>query len=447
VTETGRDREIVLDMLLEVIEDKKFSHTVLNQVLKKHQEMDKQQRAFISRLFTGTVERYLTLDYYINSFASLKVEKMKPLIRNLLRLSVYQILYMDQIPESAVCNEAVKLAKKRGFSKLSGFVNAILRNIIRNRETLALPDKDTNPALYLEAAYSFPSWLAKHLLAQYDYQQLEAMLASSLREKETSIRCNLLRSNPKELRQLLEAEGVRVKDSEYLDYAFRISSYDHLERLDSFRRGLFTVQDVSSMLVCEAAGLKNTDFVVDVCSAPGGKALHAAQIAAKVSARDLTEYKAGLIRENMTRLGAGNVEVKVWDATVTDPSLIGKADVVLADLPCSGLGVIGKKADIKYRLTPAGLKELEELQMSILSVVKDYVKPGGILIYSTCTVNRDENQKIRNWFLEHFDFQAESLDPYLPESLKNKDTKEGYLQLLQGIHGTDGFFLTRLRRR
>lgn len=447
MTEKGNDREIVLDMLLEVIEDKKFSHTVLNQVLKRHQEMEKQQRAFISRLFTGTVERYLTLDYYINSFASLKVEKMKPFIRNLLRLSVYQLLYMDQVPESAACNEAVKLAKKRGFAKLSGFVNAILRNIIRNRGALALPDKEADPALYLEVAYSFPRWLTEHLLKQYSYPEVEAMLASSMKEKETTIRCNLIRTNPNELRQLLRSEGVTVEDSEYLDYAFKISGYDYLDKLQPFHNGLFTVQDVSSMLVCEAAGIQKLNFVVDVCSAPGGKALHAAETADRVSARDLTEYKTGLIEENIARLGMTNVDVKVWDATVPDTSLYGKADVVLADLPCSGLGVIGKKADIKYRLTPEQLTELVELQKKILSVVKDYVKPGGVLIYSTCTVNREENHGNRSWFLEQYDFEAESLDPYLPERLRNVDTKEGYLQLLQGTHPTDGFFLARFRRK
>ncbi len=447
MTKQDKEREIVLDMLLEVIENQKFSHKVLGQVLARHQELEKQQRAFISRLFTGTVERYLTLDYYINSFASLKVGNMKPLIRNLLRLSVYQLLYMDQIPDSAVCNEAVKLAKKRGFAKLSGFVNAILRNLIRNRETLTLPDREADPALYLEVVYSFPRWLCEHLLGQYSYPEVEAMLASSLQEKETTIRCNLLKIKPAKLKELLEAEGVTTWSDEYLEYAFKISGYDYLEKLPSFQKGLFTIQDVSSMLVCEAAGIRKTDLVVDVCAAPGGKALHAAQTAGKVSARDLTEYKAGLIRENITRLGVDNVEVKVWDAGITDAAMIGKADVVLADLPCSGLGVIGKKADIKYRLTPAGLKELEELQKRILSVVKDYVKPGGILIYSTCTINRDENQKNRDWFLEQFDYEAESLDPYLPEALRSQDTKEGYLQLLQGIHPTDGFFLARFRRR
>ena len=420
---------------------------ILGQALKKHQELEKQQRAFISRLFTGTLERYLTLDYYINSFASLRVEKMKPFIRNLLRLSVYQLLYMNQVPESAVCNEAVKLAKKRGFAKLSGFVNAILRNMIRNRESLPTPDRKAEPAVYLEVRYSFPRWLSELLLSQYSYPEVEAMLDSSLKEKRTSIRCNLQKINPTELKRLLEAEGMTVEDSGYLNYAFTISNYDYLDKSEAFLNGYFTVQDVSSMLVCEAADIRKTDFVVDVCSAPGGKALHAAESAERVSARDLTEYKTGLIEENIARLGVHNVEVKVWDATVPDPSLYGKADLVLADLPCSGLGVIGKKADIKYRLTLAGLKELEELQKKILSVVKDYVKPGGILMFSTCTVNRNENLENRDWFLRQFDFETESLDLFLPEALRNQDTKEGYLQLLQGVHPTDGFFLSRFRRK
>jgi 16S rRNA (cytosine967-C5)-methyltransferase len=447
VTDTINAREIVLDMLLEVIEGDKYSHTVLNQTLKKHQQLEKQERAFISHLFTGTVKRYLTLDYIINQFASLSVQKMKPLIRNLLRMSVYQIMYMNQVPVSAVCNEAVNLAKKRGFTKLSGFVNGVLRNIARNSVGIKYPDKSKDPNLYLEVTYSYPKWLVTKLLEQYELNTIEKMFQASLKEKETTIRCNKKRNSSLELKKLLESEGVTIEDSEYLDYAFKIKNYDYLDKLQSFQQGCFTIQDVSSMLVCEAAGIGHDDFVVDVCAAPGGKALHAAEIAKKVSARDLTEYKIKLIEENITRLGASNVETKVWDATKLDNELIQCADVVIADLPCSGLGVIGKKSDIKYKLTQNQHKDLVELQRIILNIAQSYVKEGGILIYSTCTVNRDENQGNRDWFLENYEFEAESLDSYLPVQLRNENTKNGYLQLIQGIHNTDGFFLSRFRKK
>ncbi len=438
-------REIVLDMLLQVIEQGEFSHRVLGRTLRFYQDMPKQERAFVSRLFTGTVKRYLTLDYIIEQHSSLPVRKMKPVIRNLLRLSVYQLVFMDAIPPSAVCNEAVRLAKKRGFTKLSGFVNANLRNIARAGENIAYPDKN-DTVEFLSIRYSMPGWLVSQLLHQYDIGQVEAMLEASMREKEITIRCNRIKTTPSELKEILTGEGITVKEHSYLKEAFIIEGFDYLEGLKSFSEGFFTVQDVSSMLAVEAAGAEKEDFVVDVCAAPGGKALHIAEKADRVSARDLTEYKIKRIEENILRLGIKNVETKVWDATVPDKNIAGKADVVIADLPCSGLGVLGKKYDIKYKLTQNQQKELVELQRKILTVVSDYVKPGGILLYSTCTVNCHENVENMKWFLSNHDFVADSLNDYLPADLHSDTTAAGYLQLLQGVNPTDGFFICRMRK-
>ncbi len=447
MTKERNGREIVLDMLLQVIDGEEFSHRVLGRALKNYQDRNKQERAFISRLFTGSVKHYLTLDYIIEQFSSLPVRKMKPLIRNLLRLSVYQLIYMESIPASAICNEAVKLTKKRGFSNLSGFVNGNLRSIARMKDTIKYPDKAKDIDEYLHIRYSTPKWLVTMLLDQYTTEQVEAMLEASLKEKEITIRCNRIKTTPKELEDILIGEGIRVMAHPYLEEAFVICDIDYLEGYKSFNDGLFTVQDVSSMLVSEASGAGKEDFVVDVCAAPGGKALHIAERAERVSARDLTEYKIKLINENILRMGANNIETKVWDATVTDSDIINKADVVIADLPCSGLGVIGKKYDIKYKLTQNQQKELVELQRIILKVVSEYVKPGGILIYSTCTVNRQENIENMEWFLANHDFTADSLDSYLPDILHSDTSRVGYLQLLQGIHPTDGFFICRMRKR
>lgn len=447
MTDQTDGREIALDMLIEILEDKKFSHNILANTLRKHQQLQKQERAFISRLCVGTLKQYMTLDYVINQFASLPVAKMKPLIRNLLRLSVYQIMYMDQVPVSAVCNEAVKLAKKRGFTKLSGFINGILRNIARNISILSFPDERKEPAFYLEVRYSTPRWLIDRLLEQYEFSTVEAMLNASLRDKELTIRCNQNKISPDELKECLQKEGVTVEASEYLNYAFKLKDYDYLEGLESFRKGYYTVQDVSSMLVCQVAGIRKQDFVVDLCAAPGGKALHAAETAAKVSARDLSERKIRLIQDNIKRMGFTNIETKVWDATKEDEALDSLADVVIADLPCSGLGIMGKKPDIKYNLTMEQLRDLTKLQRSILKQAVKYVKVGGYLMFSTCTVNRNENLDNRNWLLENFDFEAVSLEDNLPPMLHCETTKEGYLQLIQGIHNTDGFFLCKMRRR
>lgn len=440
-------REVVLDMLLEVIEGDRYCHTVLFHTLKKYQYLEKQERAFISRICTGTVKRYLTLDYIINQYASLPVHKMKPLIRNLLRLSVYQIFFMDQVPVSAVCNEAVKLAKKRGFIKLSGFVNGILRTIARNVESFVYPNQSDNPIAYLSVVYSIPEWIVTKLLEQYDFDTVEKILIAALKEKETTIRCNQSKISPEKLKAMLQEDGVTVEDSEYLPYAFKIKDYDYLEKLSAFQLGYFFVQDVSSMLVCQVAGIKENDFVVDVCAAPGGKATHAAELARKVSARDLTEFKISLIKENSNRLGFLNIETLVWDATELDPDIVEQADVVIADLPCSGMGVFGKKPDIKYKLTQKQQTELVTLQKVMLQITSQYVKVGGVLIFSTCTMNNEENIDNLRWFLHEFDYEAESIDPYLPVSLHGETTKLGYLQLIPGIHNSDGFFLARLRRK
>lgn len=446
MTDHYNEREIVLNMLLEVLEGDEFSHRVLSKTLKKYQDRPKQERAFISRLFAGTVKHYITLDYIIDQVSTLPVRKMKTLIRNLLRLSVYQLIFMENVPASAVCNEAVKLAKKRGFSKLAGFINGNLRNIARMGTDIKYPDKDKDLAGYLSIRYSAPLWLTEMLLGQYETNQVEAMLDASLREKEITIRCNRKKTTPDELKNLLIAEGLTVTEHPYLKEAFVIKDFDYLEGLSAFKDGLFAIQDVSSMLVSEVAGAGINDFVVDVCAAPGGKALHIAEKAGFVSARDLTDYKVGLIDENIRRLGINNVQTKVWDALVPDTDVIGKADIVIADLPCSGLGVLGKKYDIKYKLTQNQQKELVVLQRKILDVVSEYVKPGGVLIYSTCTVNREENIENMEWFIKNHDFNAESLNKYIPKSLQSDTTEKGYLQLLQGIHPTDGFFICKLRK-
>lgn len=447
MTDKANAREVVLDMLMEVIEGDRYSHKVLSNTLKNHQQLEKQERAFITRLFIGTVKLYLRLDYIIDQFSTIPTLKMKPLIRCILRQGVYQILYMEQVPVSAACNEAVKLAKKRNFTKLSGFVNAILRNIARSINTISYPDPSKSPIEYLSVSYSFPKWLASKFVEQYGFNTAEAMIASSLREKETTIRCNNKKLSAERLKAVLQEEGLTVEDGLYLDYAFKIKNYDYLEKLDSFKQGCYAVQDVSSMLVCEVAGITEASLVIDVCSAPGGKSMHAAQVARKVIARDISDYKVGLIEENIKRLGYTNIETNVWDAIKLDDNMVRQADIVIADLPCSGLGVIGKKPDIKYKLTSEQLNELVVLQRKILEVVQNYVKVGGVLIFCTCTVNYDENINNRDWFLENFDFEADSIYEALPEPLRSSEAKEGYLQLLQGIHDTDGFFISKLIKK
>ncbi len=450
MTKTINTREVVLEILMEVLENNKYSHLILNQALKKYQYLEKHDRAFISRISEGTIEQMLQIDYIMNQFSKVAVHKMKPLIRNIMRMAVYEIKFMDSIPVSASCNEAVKLAGKRGFSSLKGFVNGVLRNISRNLLDIKYPEKDVDIVKYLSIRYSIPEWIIEKLRLEYSDDVVEKIAEASLEEQKTSVRIVSNRKSKEEILNLLEKENVTVEANKYLDYAFYVSGYNYLNDLKVFREGALQVQDTSSMLVAEAAGVEEGNSVIDVCAAPGGKSLHIAEKlneSGMVEARDLTEYKVNLIQENIDRIGAKNIFAKQQDALLLEESSLDKADILIADLPCSGLGVMGKKTDIKYKTNPDTLKDLVKLQRDILSVVQKYVKVGGTLIYSTCTINKEENEENINWFTENFPFVTEDLNPYLPSSLASADEmKKGYIQLLPGIHNTDGFFLGRLKR-
>ena len=457
-------RELALYVMLEVSEKGGYSHIILRDLMGKYQYLEKRDRAFLSRLCEGTLEQQLRMDEVLNRFSSVPVKKMKPVIRNILRLGVYQLLFMDSVPDSAVCNESVKLAVKKGFAPLKGFVNGVLRSIARNKEEALLPFGKEHPdvpdAEFMSIKYSMPAWLVERWLSVYKREQTEQMLKAFLEGRNTQIRCNLSRITPEQLKKRLEAEGVRAEILPCLPYALEISGYDYLEKLSAFREGLFQVQDISSMLCAAAADPKAGDFCLDVCAAPGGKSLHLADLLAVreaeavqneasggfVEARDLTEYKIRLLEENIQRSKRSNIRARQWDATVFDPEMEGAADIVLADLPCSGLGVIGRKKDIKYKITPEALEELAALQRSILAVVSRYVKVGGTLMYSTCTVNRGENEDNMRWFLENFPFEPVSLEAVLPSGLGPETARQGYVQLLPGMHACDGFFFAKFRR-
>lgn len=427
-------RELVLDILIEVNEKEQYSHLVIRDVLSKYQYLEKKERAFLTRLAEGTIEHMLEMDFIINSFSKVKVKKMKPLIRNLLRMSVYQLKYMDAIPDAAVCNEAVKLARKRGFGQLRGFVNGVLRNIARELENLRYPDERLEPEHFLEVIYSVPVWMVRKWIDDYGYAQAKEICASFLQERPITIRTNLTKTTPEELKQRLETEGVRVKAIKKLSYAFEISGYDYLQSLETFEEGLFYVQDVSSMMVAEIAAPQKGDYIIDVCAAPGGKSSHLAEKlegTGYVEARDLTEYKVSLIEENIERHGLENMNAVQMDATIYDECSKEKADVLICDLPCSGLGVMGKKTDIRYKMTAEKQTELVKLQRQILDTVHTYVKKGGTLLYSTCTIHKDENAGNVAWFVEKYpEFEIISSE-----------------QMFPGGEYHDGFYIAKLRRK
>ena len=297
-----------------------------------------------------------------------------------------------------------------------------------------MPKREDGEIPYLSVSYSMPEWIVKVWEKDYGISKTEEMLQALLSEPELSIRVNEGKITPGDLKTRLETEGVMVRQNETLPYAFFISGFDHLRALPSFEEGLFYVQDESSMRVAELAQPEDGDFVIDVCAAPGGKSIHIAEKmhgTGHVEARDLTPYKVGLIEENIRRCETKNMSAVCMDARIRDEASVQKADIVIADLPCSGLGVIQKKKDIKYKMTPEKQKDLAVLQREILSVVHAYIKPGGTLIYSTCTINREENEENVACFLrEHPEFSLVSMEQILPQAGR-----------------CDGFFLAKLKRK
>ena len=426
-------REIIVEILLSLEKGQDFSHKLMKAVLDKYDYLDPREKAFIKRATEGTIERQLELDYYLNHFSSVPVRKMKPLIRCLLRMSTYQILYMDSVPDSAVCNEACKLAARRGFRTLKGFVNAVLRNISRSKEQMPLPDR-TDTVNYLSVKYSMPEWIVNLWLSAYGTDGTETLLKGLLQIHPVSLRFSteLTEEERQKLAEQIRRAGVNLRQNRETPYVYLAENLENVCELPGFAEGKITVQDASSVLAVEAAGIQKGDFVMDLCGAPGGKTILASEYAGErghVLSRDVSEYKKDLILENLERMKRKNVQVQVYDATVYDGTKKETADVVLMDVPCSGLGVMGKKRDIKYHATPESLQSIMELQRRIVEAGWQYVKPGGVLLYSTCTIHRGENQDMTAWIQEKYPF-----------------TLEEEKQLLPGTDETDGFYYARLRR-
>ena len=467
---TENVREIALDALLTLEREKEYSNRLVREVLNKYDYLDSRDKAFIKRLVEGTLERRLELDYYLDQFSSVPVKKMKPLIRCLLRMSLYQLLYMDAVPDSAVCNEACKLADRRGFGSLKGFVNGVLRKLAREKDALPLPDRETQVLQYLSVKYSMPQWIVELWQKEYGIEITETMLEGLMQVHPVSLRfrTDLPGERQAELCGELRRSGAQPMQSRYLSYVYTVKLSDSVDSLPGFLEGRYTVQDVSSALAVEAAGIRSGDFVIDACAAPGGKSILAAEKAEKVLSRDLSSEKTELIRQAARRMGADNVQIEIYDATMQDESLKESADVVFLDVPCSGLGVIGKKRDIKYRITKEAIQSLACLQRDIVTVCSRYVKPGGILLYSTCTINVTENEEMVRYISEKLPFEPQPLAPLLPEKLlRDKKRlelarraggrelsanlsdvqKNACIQLLPGYMEGDGFFIARFRRK
>ncbi len=440
-------RLIILETLLLIEKEEAAAGTVIKQVLDKYGYLDKQERSFLKRVLEGTVERRIELDYIINKKSKVKADKMKPVIRQLMRMSVYQLKYMDSVPASAVCNEAVKLAAKKGMSGLKGFVNGVLRSIARDLDSIEYPGEDTPEGMSIR--YSCPPAVVGLLTEEQGYGNTRAILEDSLKQRDLCVRINLSKISRDDLIRKLEDEGITCESAPYLPGALILKDIDSVKRIGAFEEGLICVQDIGSMLVTQAAGVKKGDIVMDVCAAPGGKSMHVLDElngSGRLYSFDVSDAKLSLIRENADRCNFGNVDIILADATGFNREYEEKANVLIADLPCSGLGVMGRKNDIKYNITLEKLDSLVKLQREILKNVSRYVKPGGHLIFSTCTIHKAENEDNFKWITDNLPFKAESLDPFLPDELKCDSTDRGYLQLIPGVHKSDGFFISRFVR-
>ncbi|HOQ15911.1 MAG TPA: 16S rRNA (cytosine(967)-C(5))-methyltransferase RsmB [Defluviitaleaceae bacterium] len=445
-----KPREIAVNIISEINEEGAYSNISLKDNLSYYGYLTDLDKAFITNIVNGTVRYLLTIDYVINSFSKIKTKKMKAIIRSILRASVYQILFMDKVPPSAACNEAVEITKKKGLSGLSAFVNGVLRNIVRHKDMISYPDPKKDFLNYLSVRYSFPQWILDYWLQYYEADFVEELCQASNINPPISIRCNLLKNDISSLAKSLLKEGVQVSQGLYLKEALYISKTSSLGDLESFNKGLFQVQDESSMLVGHILAPEKGERILDVCSAPGGKATHLGELMHNegyILARDIHEKKLNLVADTAKRLGICIIETEEKDATELDEKLVNTMDKVLVDAPCSGLGIIRKKPDIKWKKENRDLESLINIQRKILEISSQYLKRNGVLVYSTCTISEKENLENIKWFIKNFDFELEDLNPYIPESIQNHDTKKGYIQLYPHIHNTDGFFIARLRKK
>ncbi len=414
-------RELALDILLNKEKGEDKDHRLLKAVQDKYDYLPESDKGFLKRLVNGTYEYRIKIDYVIDEFSKTKVKAMKPLIRELIRLSVYQIMYMDRVPDSAACNEAVKLAGKRGFKGLTGFVNGVLRAIARGYKDIKWPDEETDLIRALSIEYSCPELIVSSLIDDYGEEITRACLKSSLdTDRGVYVRIDeglgdeKVREIAGSIPGAVTEHGSNTDDVipwDAMYYAVKTIYPDKVTQMSEFRDGLIAIQDISSMTVCETADIGSLKRdgelkILDMCASPGGKSMHMASklkrygIAGHIDSRDISEYKKDTMDENIVRMGLSNmISTGVWDATVYNEEYADAFDVVIADVPCSGLGVMGRKPDIKYGLDESGLEELVHLQRRILDNAVKYVRPGGRLIYSTCTMRRAENDEGTEYIL------------------------------------------------
>ncbi|ONI45040.1 16S rRNA (cytosine(967)-C(5))-methyltransferase [Candidatus Epulonipiscioides gigas] len=431
-------REIIVNSLIKVEKDAAYLQLLLKKELEGFESRDKN---FITEISTGTIKYKITIDYIINQVSNIKVSKMKPFIRNLIRMSVYQLKYLDKIPSHAIINEAVKLSKKRGFTKLSKFINAILRNI--ERINIELPKNN------LSIHYSMPEWIIELWKKNYGDELTKQICQSFAQRANVCARINTLKISKDELIKQLELEKVITSNTNIFknEYIY-LSGLNSISNMISFNKGLFTIQDESAGIVAKVVNPMKGENILDLCSAPGGKATHIAQISENeihIVSTDIYEHKIELINKNASRLGIDCIKTFCLDGTIFHTEFCNKFDKVLIDVPCSGLGLLKRKPDIKYTKTMQDIIEINKIQKQIAKNAVKYLKPGGFLIYSTCTLNAIENIDMVDYISNELAMIKDEILPFVPEGFKPYTTG-CYVNIFPHVANTDGFFIARFKK-
>jgi 16S rRNA (cytosine967-C5)-methyltransferase len=438
-------REIALKVINDVTSNHAYANIALVRELNRHKVSD-QDRRFITELVYGTIKAGETLDWIMGHYVTRPLNKVAPVILNILRMGMYQIFFLSKIPVSAACNQAVELTKKYGHIGTVKFVNAVLRNAGRGPEKVIYPDKEKNIVKFLALKYFHPQWMVARWVKRLGPEATEELCQINNVTPALSLRTNTLKNTREELLKILEQEGISAEPSEWTPEGIVCHSYPALSTLKSLRDGLFQIQDESSMLVAHILKPNPGDFVIDACGAPGGKSTHIATLMGnkgRVLSTDIYEHKLLLTQENAQRLGLSIIDTQIMDATTLGDKYTRQADKVLVDAPCSGLGVLRRKADSRWRKNEMMFQELPMLQKAILKSAAECVKVGGILVYSTCTTEPEENQKVVEDFLqENQDFVLEHTGQFFPV----KGCEGDMIQLWPHIDHVDGFFISRLVR-
>lgn len=428
-------RALAFETIQDIINDKAYSNIIINDVLSNN-ELNRADKGLYTELIYGTLKRKYTLDYLLKPFVQ---TKLKGWVRQLLWMSIYQYVYLDKIPEHAIINEAVEIAKYKGGPHNGNVVNGILRNIMRSD----LPDftEITDDKKRIAIEYSLPKWLVDHWTTHFGIEKTETIAQSFLDKVTTTVRVNLTRISVDDAIRRLTDDDYIVEQDREIETCLHISGKPIIESR-MFKDGLISIQDKSSMFIGELMALKEGDQVLDACSAPGGKACHIAEIlngTGHVDATDIHEHKIDLIDFNIRKLRLSNISAFEHDATEKYDKVYDK---ILVDAPCSGLGVLRHKPEIKYEQSQHAIESLVEIQLEILNNVKYNVKPGGTMIYSTCTIEQMENENVVYTFLkENKDFEFDQFEhPITGEKVKT-------MQILPQDFNSDGFFITRIRRK